>query len=81
MRSAGLREAHLKGANLRRAHLEGADLIGAHLEGADLRGAEGLLEIQLRDAHGDASTKLSKGLARPEHWPRVDVATDPPTPD
>ena len=43
------------------AHLEEADLFGAHLERADFRGAVGLLEAQLRNANGDAETKLPKG--------------------
>ena len=60
---AVLYEAHLEGTDLG-AHLEGASLNGAHLEGADLWGATGLSEAQLRDANGDAATKLPEGLAR-----------------
>ncbi len=42
-------------------------------EGADLSDALGLSETQFAETHGDASTKLPGGLARPRHWPATDV--------
>ncbi|WP_048708734.1 pentapeptide repeat-containing protein [Microvirga massiliensis] len=63
-----LTEAHLEGANLVKVHLEEADLREAHLEGADLEGTTGLTQDQLDAAHGNAETKLPKGLTRPARW-------------
>jgi uncharacterized protein YjbI with pentapeptide repeats len=70
LEGADISNASLEGANLYGAHLERAYLRGTHLERADLSRAVGLLEAQLRDAHGDAETKLPEGLARPAHWER-----------
>jgi uncharacterized protein YjbI with pentapeptide repeats len=78
LRRAFLMRAHLNGANLKGAHLEGADLSGAHLEWADFKDATGLSEAQLREAHGDTTTKLPEGMARPAHWPGAEVATPAP---
>ena len=66
---AHLWRAHLEGAFLWHAHLEGASLGSAHLEGTNLVNTVGLSGDQLRDAYGDASTKLPPGLARPARWP------------
>ena len=60
----------LKGAFLLVARLAQANLRNARLKGgADLSGTTGLSEEQLRDAHGDAATKLPEGITRPVHWP------------
>jgi uncharacterized protein YjbI with pentapeptide repeats len=69
--------ADLKKADLSFAYLEGATLIDAHVEGANFRDAEGLSEVQLASAYGDAATQLPAGLARPAHW----LGADPPPPD
>ena len=69
LEGAFLPDACLEGALLRHAHLKDAYLVGTHLEGADLREAEGLTEEQLKDAHGDAKTRLPDGVTRPAHWP------------
>jgi len=66
---ANLGEADLSGADLSRANLGEADLRGADLSGADLSRAEQLLEQQLAEATGDASTQLPANLLRPAHWP------------
>jgi uncharacterized protein YjbI with pentapeptide repeats len=68
LRGALLLGADLRGADLRDADVIGADLRGADLRGADLRGALFLLGPQLVAALGDASTRLSPGHERPEHW-------------
>ncbi len=69
LEGASLEGAHLEGAILIATHLRGASLKGAHLEGAVLSGAIGLTEEQLKEAHGDAYTRLPKGVARPGPWP------------
>ena len=76
---ANLRNANLEGAILTRAILRGAELVwadlsdarldGADLSGADLAGVKGLTQGQFDEAKGDSSTKLPKGLVRPDHWP------------
>ena len=68
LRGADLRHADLSGDNLVGARLLGVDLAHANLCGADLSTAEDLTEEQLRQAKGDARTKLPDGLAPPAHW-------------
>src|SRR3984957_16546237 len=77
---ADLNLTRLAGARLRGPHLRRADLRGAHLEGADLCYATGMSEAQLRDAHGDAATKLPEELVRPTYWPSNEVAAGLPKP-
>jgi uncharacterized protein YjbI with pentapeptide repeats len=77
-RDSNLRQANISGADLWGANLAGADLRDASLAScflkrADLRGtdlstARGLTEDQIKDAVGDAKTKLPAGLARPANW-------------
>ena len=69
LKGAGLDDADLRRAKLVEANLENATLRETHLEGADLTGATGLTKEQLKDAIGDAKTKLPKGVERPKHWP------------
>jgi hypothetical protein len=54
-------------------------LAGLHFNDALL--AQINLEAQLRNAHGDAATKLPAAMARPAHWPSAEVATDSSMPD
>lgn len=68
LRGAYLIAANLNGADLREADLVGADFRDADLRGADLSGALFLTQVQLNAARGDASTVLSPGLERPDHW-------------
>lgn len=80
MRGAALASADLRGALLIGADLRGADLLGADLLGADLRAADVsgadlndalfLTQPQLDAATGDATTRISPHLGRPNHWPR-----------
>ena len=75
---AHLEGTNLAGApwgRLTGAHLEGTNLAGAHLgwptsparisRGPTSPNTVCLLEAQLRDAHGDAATKLPAGMTRP----------------
>jgi uncharacterized protein YjbI with pentapeptide repeats len=78
LEGASLGEAHFEGASLWGARLERADLSGAHLEGAYLWEARGLSPAQLAEAHGDAATRLPRGLAWPAHWP-APAAVAPPS--
>jgi Protein of unknown function (DUF2934)/Pentapeptide repeats (8 copies) len=71
---AHLEQAHLVGArleltNLQGAHLEGANLKDAHLREANLRDTSDVSTEMLRNAHGDAATRLPNGVERPPHWP------------
>jgi Pentapeptide repeats (8 copies) len=68
LEGARLVGANLEGARLDGAHLEGAVLIDAHLEGANLYGAH-LEGANLREASGDAETRLPDGIERLAHWP------------
>ncbi|MFD7446574.1 pentapeptide repeat-containing protein [Streptomyces sp. NPDC059909] len=68
LRGACLIAADLTGADLRLADLLGADLRDADLRGADLTGSIFLTQPQLRQARGDARTKLPRALSRPAHW-------------
>ncbi len=70
--TADLREADLRKAKLRQANLNGAELSKANLGGADLIEAEGVLEILLLEAFGDASTQFPVDLPRPAHWPAAE---------
>lgn len=64
---ADLREAiFAEGCNLRGAVLQGADL-----RGADLRGANNLIQEQLEQAYGDATTQLPVGLKAAASWGRA----------
>jgi uncharacterized protein YjbI with pentapeptide repeats len=79
LRGARLEGARLERAELARAELNEANLIGANLKGAhffltriegvDLSKTLGLVQRQLDDACGDASTKLPAGLKAPAAWP------------
>ncbi|MEU2157391.1 pentapeptide repeat-containing protein [Streptomyces sp. NPDC019396] len=69
LRGACLIAADLSAADLRAADLLGADLRDADLRGADLTGSIFLTQPQLRQAKGDATTRLPRGLDRPAHWP------------
>jgi uncharacterized protein YjbI with pentapeptide repeats len=78
LEGANLQEAHFEHANLRHSNLAGADFAGARLGGADLRGTH-LERANLERVHlggtnlwqaiGDADTRLSDGMRRPDHWP------------
>jgi uncharacterized protein YjbI with pentapeptide repeats len=80
---ADLRETNLVGANLRGAYLiatdmrvcdlKGVDFIGADTRDTDFRGADlsesiFLTQAQINVTKGDAKTKLSDRLERPDHW-------------
>jgi uncharacterized protein YjbI with pentapeptide repeats len=69
----GSRVRILKGARLQGAHLERAGLMEAHLEGANLLEAVGLTDNALREAFGDARTKLPAGITRPKAWPPLEI--------
>jgi uncharacterized protein YjbI with pentapeptide repeats len=65
---ADLWGANLSGANLREASLFSSFLRHTDLRGSDLSTARGLTDAQIRDAFGDETTKLPKGMARPATW-------------
>jgi hypothetical protein len=74
--------SHLEMADLKRAvfyeaDLEDADLDGADLRGADLSGAKGLTSRQLKDARGDASTRVPDGLSAPRQWSAIEPIGPP----
>ena len=78
LEGSDLHSTHLQGANLHDAHFEDAEftnadlkdakLPGTHLEGADLRHAQNLTQQQINQAFGDRTTKLPRGIQRPELW-------------
>ena len=76
--AANLRRADLSRANLREANLREADLTSAsckraklqetYIQDADLSQVRDLTAEQINSAHGDAFTKIPRGLHRPAHW-------------
>ncbi len=79
LEGAYLWDSDLEGTTLNSARLKWADLQGAHLEFANLVNAQDMLEGQLLVAHGDASTKLPAGIARPAHWPAACADVEQPS--
>jgi uncharacterized protein YjbI with pentapeptide repeats len=63
LRNANLEGASLVGAYLGGARLDGAALDGANLSGAEMETAQGLSQVQLNTACGDATTRLPAGLS------------------
>lgn len=68
LRGAYLIAADLRGCDLRLADVIGADLRDTDLSGADLSSALFLTQTQVNGAHGDAATRLPRGVTRPDHW-------------
>ncbi|WP_439570310.1 pentapeptide repeat-containing protein, partial [Roseovarius mucosus] len=81
---ANLSRARMEGADLSAARMEGASLNGARMDsltslsaatfqGAALREVDfkkvAISAEQVNSSFGDLSVKLSKGMARPAHWP------------
>lgn len=74
LRAASFRGAKLARSDFTRAELAEADFTGAALPGADLETAMHLTAAQLRNACGDASTRLPDGLTLPDCSPQLDAA-------
>jgi uncharacterized protein YjbI with pentapeptide repeats len=68
LRGALLIGADLAGADLRDCDLLGVDLRDARVANADLSSALYLTQTQVSSAHGDSTTRLPMGFARPAHW-------------
>jgi len=60
------------GATLGGADLSGAFLLRSRFEGVDLSGVQGLVQVQIDQACGDAQTLLPAGLVAPASWPCSD---------
>ncbi len=68
LQGADLRKANLQYADFSASELKGVNLGGANLCGADLSSANGLTQVQLDSAFGDAGTLLPANLEKPDHW-------------
>lgn len=63
--NANLQEAVFVGAYLGGARFAGADLTNANFSGAEMDSAQGLTQLQLNAACGDATTTLPTGMTIP----------------
>ena len=65
---ANFNDAELHGAIFAECDFQNAYFGQAELDGADLTGATNLTYEQIKDAKGDAHTKIPVGLKRPRNW-------------